>query len=426
MYSEEVTRDMNPIYTENHFDLMVRHLTSRHITAWDETPESVPEFSMRFTDREQLENERRVELHLRKFPHSFTAYNDMQEKDQGQLRRRVKSAILRLPFFSQDFLDDQFFESSEKATGSFVHAAREFDSSITENEIHQALRNLWVFNSIQLMFGEPILCTPSSFAYSLLYPFTDNGLDNASRTEAEKKALLHWLTQWFERGECATPDDLTAKIARLLQMIEEQFPPSEFPDVHNSLFAIHCAQRKSLMLHDVLPDTDEPGLFAITVEKGGTSVLADGYLVKGQLSITQADILFAYGVLLQFVDDLQDLEEDGIAGHSNPFSRAMARGQLDNITCRLIHFGRSCAVMLDELESSNNGSIRRMIEGSCTFLIAEAVARQKEFYSRSFLQKFERATPFRVEYLAEMKRNMSTQNFQSVRCSVVENEFSLS
>jgi hypothetical protein len=99
-------------------------------------------------------------------------------------------------------------------------------------------------------------------------------------------------------------------LGRLIRMIEEEYPRPIFPDVHASLRAIHRAQIESLRLHDA-PDHDyESELLPLTITKGGTSVLADGYLVTGDLSSSHAEAVFGYGVLLQLIDDLQDVDED--------------------------------------------------------------------------------------------------------------------
>jgi hypothetical protein len=45
-------------------------------------------------------------------------------------------------------------------------------------------------------------------------------------------------------------------------------------------------------------------ILPISFFKGGTSVLADAFLVKGNLNIKEMHFAFAYGSFLQLLDDL--------------------------------------------------------------------------------------------------------------------------
>ena len=93
------------------------------------------------------------------------------------------------------------------------------------------------------------------------------------------------------------------------------------PQVYESLYAIHAAQARSVRLMR----RDEPpygvDVLGIAIEKGGASVLADGYLVAGSLTLPQARLLFGLGALLQLGDDLQDVEDDRAKGLATIFSQ---------------------------------------------------------------------------------------------------------
>jgi hypothetical protein len=64
-----------------------------------------------------------------------------------------------------------------EATTAFARMARRFDPAITSAEIYQAARNVWTANFLQLLLGMPVRVTPAIFAYSMLYPYSDNYLD---------------------------------------------------------------------------------------------------------------------------------------------------------------------------------------------------------------------------------------------------------
>ena len=65
-------------------------------------------------------------------------------------------------------------------TATFLDEALAFNPSFELGDLYQALRNVWIMNSQQLFRGSPIVYSPSIFAYSMLYPYTDNALDDRS------------------------------------------------------------------------------------------------------------------------------------------------------------------------------------------------------------------------------------------------------
>ena len=89
-------------------------------------------------------------------------------------------------------------------------------------------------------------------------------------------------------------------------MFEEQYNRIDFPEVYQSLYAIQKGQTDSLKLLKS-NGLSENEIRRVCFEKGGASVLADGYLVAGKLTKKEEQALFGYGVYLQLLDDIQDL-----------------------------------------------------------------------------------------------------------------------
>ena len=395
------------------FYTAVRQLTEKYLAMWRDLPDVEPEFSRRFTPWQQRENERQLEMQLKRSPISFGTDGDMQDPESFRISFDVIKTVVGSSLLSHDRLNADYFNESEKVTRQFMVDAKLFDPSLSQNDVHQALRNLWVFNSIQMIVGKKMELTPSSFAYSLLYPYTDNGLDSSEHSSDEKQGYISWLSEWFLGNKYRPIDDWTGKIAELLMMIEKEYPAPEFCDVYLSLSAIHRAQSKSLILHNIQHGSDEENLTAITIEKGGTSVLADGYLAAGRLNNAEADCFFEYGVLLQLVDDLLDIDEDGVNAHSTPFLRIAERGNLDSAARRLLLFVKHCAGQLSNLNRSHAHRVKEMVEQSCSFLILETAARHREFYSSRFLQNVECWMPLRPALLNELHREMKMRHARS-------------
>jgi hypothetical protein len=154
----------------------------------------------------------------------------------------------------------------------------------------------------------------------MLYPWTDNYLDDPRIPKSSKAAFGDWLGRRLAGAGCPAPDARAMQVSRLVGFIERCFSREDYPEVYLSLLAIHRAQMASLRQQQAGGDADEETLLTITVEKGGTSVLADGFLVRGELSEAEADFMFGYGVMLQLMDDLRDLPNDVANRHATVFT----------------------------------------------------------------------------------------------------------
>ncbi|MFZ3106590.1 MAG: hypothetical protein WA105_04330, partial [Candidatus Hydromicrobium sp.] len=151
------------------------------------------------------------------------------------------------------------------------------------------------------MMDLPVELTPSVFAYSMLYPYTDNYLDNPHIT-SESKTIFSQRFQQRINGEKIVPGNTDEKnIFNLIGMIEEQYERSRYPKVYESLLAINHGQTKSIRLLDTSGSLKETDVLKICIEKGGASVLADGYLVSSSLTESQERFLFGFGAYLQMV-----------------------------------------------------------------------------------------------------------------------------
>lgn len=365
----------------------MRRLTARYTALWFNASGNPPLLPRRFSRLEQHQREKQL---------------DALRRDEPLERKRIIAFITREKPGRTGSGLRRFLNDCGRAGEQFVAQARKFRADVSESDLHQALRNLWVFNSIQLYLGKQVLLTPSSFAYSLLYPYTDNCLDGQAETRRGKQALLQWLFLQLSGQPEAACDPHQAAIAALLGMIRKEHHRSRRPEVHQSLLAIHHAQKRSMYLCGMKSGKTEHALIPLTIEKGGASVLADGFLA-GRPRSDQTEAIFGYGVLLQLVDDLEDLQEDIDAGHSTPFSRAIRHGTLEGITNRLFNFTTLIAGQLKKTDCLQNGYIAALVEQSCTLLIQEAVARHSHLYRRGYVSSLGCYAPVSMGYLRRLK-----------------------
>jgi hypothetical protein len=330
--------------------------------------------------------------------------------EDGPRERRVTAAFTRLSCtalgWERDPLEGPMAASFREALRAFPVEARRFDPAIPTADIYQAARNALTLHCLQALLGAPIELTAAVLGYSLLYPYTDNLIDDPAVTAAAKLAFGDRLGERLRGVSVAPHGEREARVYALVEMIESQFRRGNYPRVFDSLLAIHRAQVRSLSLLSSPRPLGEPALVEIAVEKGGTSVLADGYLVSGTLTPRQAECLFGLGVFLQLRDDLEDVRADAASGVRTVFS-ARVRDRLDDPTARALAIGSAVLARLECFDAPQALSIRRIMDRSLPWMISDAAASFPELYSRRYLAALERRSPFRFDRLAAERRRLS-------------------
>ena len=378
---------------------------------WLECSTQVPSLGTIYSYNDKLSCETRLEEFLQK----IKKRKDEKPKPKGNNNGYAKVIFPAIrTFFKSTFnfednhLDTILSDSYTEATKKFIETGRRFDPNLSMEDIFQACRNVWIINGIQSMMGLPIELTPSVFAYSMLYPYTDNYLDNPHIT-SESKIIFNRRFQRRINGEKIVPENTDEKnIFNLIEMIEEQYERSRYPKVYESLLAIHHGQTKSIRLLDTSGSLKETNVLKICIEKGGASVLADGYLVSSSLTEFQERFLFGFGAYLQMVDDIQDVNKDYKAGLLTPFSQASQQTSLDELTNRTFNFGVRIMDQINCFKGSNLESLKSLMEKSIKILLIESVGLNNKFYSRSYTRKIENYSPFRFSYLKKRGNRLST------------------
>jgi len=378
---------------------------------WLECSTQVPSLGTIYSYNDKLSCETRLEEFLQK----IKKRKDEKPKPKGNNNGYAKVIFPAIrTFFKSTFnfednhLDTILSDSYTEATKKFIETGRRFDPNLSMEDIFQACRNVWIINGIQSMMGLPIELTPSVFAYSMLYPYTDNYLDNPHIT-SESKIIFNRRFQRRINGEKIVPENTDEKnIFNLIEMIEEQYERSRYPKVYESLLAIHHGQTKSIRLLDTSGSLKETNVLKICIEKGGASVLADGYLVSSSLTEFQERFLFGFGAYLQMVDDIQDVNKDSKAGLLTPFSQASQQTSLDELTNRTFNFGVRIMDQINCFKGSNLESLKSLMEKSIKILLIESVGLNNKFYSRSYTRKIENYSPFRFSYLKKRGNRLST------------------
>ncbi len=388
---------------EASFQDLLAGLSTRYQARWWRTPTDLPDLGPELPRRRQRRNQRRIDRFADRLEAEVLAC-PAGEAERRAWRDRLRDMlrdfgddVVALPEAERRVIfSDDYFE----ATARFAREARAFDPGLEIHDLSQALRNVWIMHLVQLLFDRRPAVTLPIFAYSLLYPYTDNPLDDPALAASAKAEFCARLERRLEGERLLPRDPRERSVFRLIGLIEESWPRREVPRVYASLLAIHRAQTRSLAQPKVA--LCEPEILRISVEKGGASVLADGYLVAGELSPEEADFFFGYGVFLQLADDLQDLEQDLAVGHATLFSRAAHRKPLDPLVNRLVHF--LDGVLASERFSAGRFDVlKSLIRHSCVQLVVQSVGLHPGLFTRRYRRILERRSLTRFAYLRKQR-----------------------
>ncbi len=390
----------------------VERYKREYLQMWWQTPAGFPEFSNAYSDLEQKSTETQLFRFIDRTSYKLDDYPDCETEQKAwmdEFIREVREFGRRFLEMSDLYLDSVFQEDAVRSTQMFVDKAKEFDPRLRIEDIYQALRNAWIMNSLQMYLHMDVKYSNSLFAYSMIYPYMDNYLDDVSLPLEKKLVLIEKLKDGLE-GQDFTPGNRNEeKIRQLIKMIESDYDREKFPEVYESLLAIFNAQLCSLTQQKGHTLPFERDILDLSFEKGGTSVLADGYLVSGTLEEQQANFCFGFGTFLQLADDIQDLVTDQKNDHATIFSLPAGKYSLDNLANKLLNF--IAAVVDDKLneDNSNAKSLKELILRNSSLLILEAVGKNRAYYSREYWQNMERHFPIRFSRLKKLRKKLKTK-----------------
>ncbi len=185
----------------------------------------------RFTPQEQRKREdayedglRAVEQEAKRAPRTRT--------ERLRAQRRIVAVFPRFASIALG-MDDS---AIQLLTDSFIPAgtrvaqwARRFDATLSVPDIIQSCRNAWTACGLQPLLGDRIGITPSILGYSLLYPYSDNYLDDQKISSAEKLQF----SERFRDRLCGLPisprNHNETAVWALVQLIENQYPRLRYP-----------------------------------------------------------------------------------------------------------------------------------------------------------------------------------------------------
>ncbi|WIV12685.1 class 1 isoprenoid biosynthesis enzyme [Proteiniborus sp. MB09-C3] len=391
---------------------IIENLKLKYLSLWWKASTAFYFFEKEIKLTEKLRNERKIEDYRKRL---FNELHKMPEEENkikewnNRIFSLIKDIEVGITGEEESYIDFFVEKGYSLITEEFIKEVRSFDTDMDVYDIFQAIRNVWIMNSIQVFFNMEVKLTPSIFSYSMLYPYSDNYLDDIEVTAKDKISFNNKFRRWLFGEEAEISNTNEEKVYQLVKKIEAEFPREIYNQVFESLLAIHKGQEKSLIQQRGESIPYERDIIGISFEKGGTSVLADGYLVKGELSAEEADFMFGYGVFLQIIDDLQDIEEDLSNGHMTILSQIAQKWPLDNLINKLLWFIEKTINNAKSFSSKDSMKLKKVIKKSCIIMIFEAISKNRKRFSKKYIKELEKYSILRFSYYKKLKRRFQKE-----------------
>lgn len=338
---------------------------------------------------------------LKRYYHFYIIRKQLIKISKSELSRPVANSDYDLTKFKDDpeidrlirlWLQFDIGEMDASLKGNYIEATEAFISRVRlkwpqmDNEsIFQALRNVWIMIAIQMMCDQKIELTDAMFAYSMLYPLTDNVLDDSTLSKQEKFQFIEALGNRLNgiTGNETSPQ--YADVYDMVSLIESQYSREQYPLVYESLCLIHACQKESMKQQYSQLDISQ--ISKISFEKGASSVIADGYLVLGKLDTDQFDFLTGYGIVLQLADDLQDMTSDALVSHRTLFSFGQTRETLAENVEKLCLLSSNVLLKIPTQNIKLKSNLTLLLEKSMNFLITDAIQMHRNSFDKSYIRK---------------------------------------
>lgn len=360
---------------------------------WQKADDSFPDFLPNITQEIRATNDEYVTEIAKSFQEQL---KDLPRYNFGRRKWKKKTMpLINEVLYQEDLIglhkvmDQTSIDEFTAEIFQFLRHVRSFSPELKLYDIGQALRNYIVYVCFKKMHKVNSGFSMAAFGYSMLYPFTDNFIDNKNCTATEKQEYNQLIRNKIQGSPINPRTKHQRKTCELLQAIENDYPREESTGVYKLLLYMLEAQEISIKQQNKeLPLTKEERLH-ISVYKGGFSVLIDRFFVHKE--ITEADFLFylAFGYFLQLADDLQDVKEDSELGYSTLFTLDLHSSSMEALVNKMLHYLKD---IMEDYQADNE-IFKSFILNTSQLLILSSLIGSKEFFSSSYLERIYHLLP---------------------------------
>ena len=279
-------------------------------------------------------------------------------------------SVLHSEEFGEDF--DFYWSLLKKLMAhsiSFFKQTEEqaLDKTLSPRDKYRALTNYWAnITIICLLRDDDFAPGDDAYAYSYLYPYTDNIMDmlRMPQDHVDQSVPLNNVKQHvvkniqeqletrkmpinmaFEGGKEERQGEL--RVYELIDMIVRNIDVPSKSGLIDSMKIINYAQYHSLKQECLFDDMQteyqalskkkKKEIFDITVFKGAAAVIPNAYMTIPNLNREQANLAAIIGYVTQFVNDIDGIEEDLKEKRFTPANMAYLKyGNIDKYIVRLL------------------------------------------------------------------------------------------
>jgi hypothetical protein len=382
---------------------------------WIAASDQYPEFLMEFSKETKTKNEQYIQTVTDDFKKQLNRFSRLPIRHRKWKRRTLD--ILTDILYSEtiiglhDSMDQKTIDAFYKEVQEFLRHVRKFAPELSFEEVGQGLRNYIVYAMFKEISQMQSGFNLAGFGYSMLYPFTDNFIDNINNSALDKLEYNQIIRDKIQGKEVHPKSIHQQKTCDLLQAIEAEYPRDIDTTVFTLLLMMLEAQEDSIRQQNKgIPLTAEERL-DISLYKGGISVLIDRFLVKKEIAEEELIFYLGLGFFLQLADDLQDIKEDSEQGYQTIFTIDLHPEQEEKIVNKMIHF----VYQIMNTYQSENDTFKNFILANCYQLINTSMAGSKEFFSKDYLDRSEKYLPVTYPFLENFKKNLNANKNLNVQ-----------
>lgn len=376
---------------------------------WEKQPEAFPVFLEKHPeifpavgDMQKKENEALIEefsARMQKKAEQRPEGKEGLKQWEQEMEQELKCFLKKEKMLSlSEWINPVLFHEFEKETKHFIDRVRGFDADLNAGQIWQAMRNYFIYAMIVEMQGERQNAANPILAYSLLYPYTDNYIDDKTTTKEEKERYNRMIARKLKGEPVLAQSALEEKTCRLLDMIGDAYEGEAKKKVIGTLLQLLEAQNYSIRQQKAGISEDE--ILGISIWKGSTSVLADYLFATQDWREKEEGFYLRFGFLLQLVDDLQDMEEDKKEGSHTLMIKAAEQKRLEGQVNRLLWF------IWDTVRAfePRNPGLKGFVLKNCVEITLLSVAMSAQHFLKEYIKALEPYLPLSVEFIKKMKK----------------------
>jgi len=307
------------------------------------------------------------------------------------------------------FMDYKARQDLQNELSEFLLLVRNFSPDLELESIGQAIRNYIVYAMFKQLNHRSSPLNRACLGYSMLYPFTDNYIDNTTYSKAQKLKYNQLIRDKIKGLPVKPITTHQRQTCQLLKEIETTYPRSQHKELFTLLLMMLEAQEESLKQNDTTTSISLSKRLDISLYKGGISVLIDYYFVNQ--NITKQDLYFylAFGFFLQLADDLQDIEEDSKNGRQTIFTLENDCKANEHIVNKMFHFIFN---IMSTYNAPNEG-FKELLLSNCYQLIFMSILDSSKFFSTNYLCTMEAYLPITPTYWEVIsKKKLKSQSDQ--------------